>query len=511
MNTDSFISKKGGFICRYEVLIVFFLTLIAALRIFIFSSAFPFFNDVDEWAHYDLVYKYSRGYLPYKGGDLYDQESSKAIITFSSPEYLSSPASYRDNSIPAPLWTQSPDRLKSSIDSMIPAWTKSSNHEAFSPPTYYFIAGIWYKAGEFLNLDKGTLLYWLRYLNIVTYSLLMVCAYLFIKKFYPENSVLAIAVPLLLAVFPQDVFYSINSDILSPLFFTLSLYSLMALCLSDSAGYKLYFIAGALTAATLLIKYSNIAIIGVFFLVLWRCTLKVIRSDQPRKETYKLWLLLLTFLLPLFLWHLRNYIVLGDITAASEKTKMLGWSVKPLLQIFDHPMFSLDGFAFFWHELMKTFWRGELTWHAKELSSPAFDLFYAISSALFIAVSLISLFFNKTKDNSKVINKIVTGANVTSLFLSLLFLVFISLLFDFGNSHYPSKDYPYMRSGRLISGTLIPFLIFYVDGITIILKKFRSSLYPFIIILLITLCIIFSETSLTLPVFQSRYNWFHLP
>jgi len=49
---------------RYERPLIAGLCIVAAVRIFIFSAAFPFFNNCDEQAHFDMVYKYSRGHLP---------------------------------------------------------------------------------------------------------------------------------------------------------------------------------------------------------------------------------------------------------------------------------------------------------------------------------------------------------------------------------------------------------------------------------------------------------------
>ena len=39
-------------------------SLVAAVRVAIFTAAFPFFNSVDESVHFDLVCKYSHGELP---------------------------------------------------------------------------------------------------------------------------------------------------------------------------------------------------------------------------------------------------------------------------------------------------------------------------------------------------------------------------------------------------------------------------------------------------------------
>jgi hypothetical protein len=40
---------------RYERLLIAGLCVTAAVRIFVFSAAFPFFNNSDEQAHFDLV------------------------------------------------------------------------------------------------------------------------------------------------------------------------------------------------------------------------------------------------------------------------------------------------------------------------------------------------------------------------------------------------------------------------------------------------------------------------
>jgi len=42
----------------HERSIVLALCVAAACRVFLFSAAFPYFNNVDEPAHFDLVMKY---------------------------------------------------------------------------------------------------------------------------------------------------------------------------------------------------------------------------------------------------------------------------------------------------------------------------------------------------------------------------------------------------------------------------------------------------------------------
>ena len=75
---------------RHERKLVFLFCAIAALRVFTFSAAFPFFNNVDEQAHLDLVMKYARGDVP-RGLGHYSPESANVIALYGTPEYFIAP------------------------------------------------------------------------------------------------------------------------------------------------------------------------------------------------------------------------------------------------------------------------------------------------------------------------------------------------------------------------------------------------------------------------------------
>ena len=64
------------------------LALLAGVRVLVFSLAFPFFSNVDEHRHFDVVLKYARGYLPSPGPDPYEPETARLLGRFGSPEYL---------------------------------------------------------------------------------------------------------------------------------------------------------------------------------------------------------------------------------------------------------------------------------------------------------------------------------------------------------------------------------------------------------------------------------------
>jgi hypothetical protein len=70
-------------------LVALFCTL-AAIRVLIYYAAFPFFNNVDETMHFDLVMKYGQGHIP-RSLETMSPDSAVYIALFPSPEYLMKP------------------------------------------------------------------------------------------------------------------------------------------------------------------------------------------------------------------------------------------------------------------------------------------------------------------------------------------------------------------------------------------------------------------------------------
>ena len=78
---------------RKERIAVLLLCAIAAARVFLFSAAFPFFNNVDERRHFDLVMKYASGHLP-RGAELISPASLPYLSRYASPEFLTAPENF---------------------------------------------------------------------------------------------------------------------------------------------------------------------------------------------------------------------------------------------------------------------------------------------------------------------------------------------------------------------------------------------------------------------------------
>src|SRR5438477_8166944 len=144
--------------------IVIGLCAVAALRVFVFAAAFPFFNNVDEQAHVDLVVKYSHAKPP-RGIEPFASESALYFAVYSTPEYFVKPEQY-GGEYPSPTWLLPPEQRQKNLDDEIPFWESRLNHESGEPPLYYATEGAWMDFGRVLGLRGLPLLYWIRFLNI---------------------------------------------------------------------------------------------------------------------------------------------------------------------------------------------------------------------------------------------------------------------------------------------------------------------------------------------------------
>src|ERR1700722_19302902 len=138
---------------------VWLLCLLAAVHVFVFSAAFPFFNNVDEQAHFDLAVKYSQVEPPRSFGFL-SAESLQYIAIFTSQEFLTS-----ETNSPPPIWLLPPDRIAPVLQYREAGW-ENINHEASQPPLYYSLAALWWRLENLCGLDGARALYGLRFLNI---------------------------------------------------------------------------------------------------------------------------------------------------------------------------------------------------------------------------------------------------------------------------------------------------------------------------------------------------------
>jgi hypothetical protein len=492
----------AGFINRNERKLILLLCIAAALRIFIFAAAFPFFSNVDEDLHFDLIMKYSLGRIP-RMFDLLSNESLDLIVPYASPEFLQTPDQFPDGKFPQPLWKQSGPEAAEVMDVTRTVWSRETNFESSEPPLYYVLGAAWLRLGRDIRLGGIESLYWIRFLNVPLIALVVWLGHVSARTIALESLHLRIGVPLLLAFIPQNVFFSINSDVLSPIWVgTLFLFILRWLQ-PEVPTLWLGICTGLTLAAAYLTKLANLPLLCVALVAI------VITCSRPAS-----WRRIPAFAalagcaaIPIGAWMIWSKYNFGDVTGSTTKTVLLGWTRKPFADWWHHPIFTLRGLAIFWSDLLASFWRGEMKWHSLPLGLPIADAFYSISSLFFLFFALSGM--RKRVGLSLLQRKVLAIASLSFL-AEVAFFALLSIQFDFGNCINPSLEHPYFTSGRLMSGALVPFALLYVYGLERFCRFFGAKRFSLLILTVIMALVTASEVIVNRAAFTSEHNWFHL-
>jgi hypothetical protein len=477
--------------------IVLSLCAVAAVRVLVFAAAFPFFNNVDEQAHVDLVVKYSHGQIPRKI-EPFASESALYFAVYSTPEYFLKPEQYGGN-YPPPTWLLSSEERRKILDEEVPFWESRDNHESGEPPLYYATAGAWMNLARGFGLRGLSLLYWVRFLNIAFAAVLVWIGFAAARSTFPQNQFLQLGVPTLLALWPQSAFYSIQGDAFSPICFGIAFLGLTKILKQERVDIVLAIWTGLALAATCLIKTSNLPLpIIALAVIAW----KMFRNGK--RNFVALGVFVLSVAVPLTIWFAWNSQHFGDLTATRSKIELLGWTRKPITQWLPHPIFTFHGLREFWPELSASFWRGEFVWHLERMASGFADMFYAVSTALIIFASIIFLRRDTDKDRQPILWLALLS------FLSILaFLVVLSMSFDFGKCPYPTREHPYFTSGRLLNAAAVPFFLLFVYVIDRVGEWIKQQWVRWGLLGATALLLLVSQLQTNAPAFSSRYNFFH--
>ena len=489
-----------------ERTIIGLLCLLAAVHVFVFSAAFPFFNNVDEQIHFDLAVKWSQGHVVGALGPV-SAEAVRYIVLYGSPEYLGLPTNSPDGQFAPPPWKQPLEKVRPALIARTAAWRAVTNYETSQPPLYYALAGLWWRVGELCGFHDGHLLYWVRFLNVVFVVALVCLGFVAARIIFPENMLLQFGVPALLAFMPQTAFYSIQNDVLSPLCFGAAFILLVRWLQAELPDVRLGIFTGLALAATFLTKISNAPLLAVSVLAVLLKIWRLFRTEKLRTARPALWSFAVCAGLPVALWLAWCKINFGDFTGSEAKIKFLGWTHKPFAAWWHHPIFTLHGFWVFLSGNLATLWQGEFLWHRQPLAIPGVDTVYAGLSIGLVALALVALLQRPAVTTTPQWRALMFafGCCVAAI----AFFGWLSIIYDFQDCFYPSRAHPYFTSGRLLLGALIPFLLLFLFGLDQVMVRFSNSAKFFMLTGLILFMLI-SEVTVDWPVFANPYNWFHL-
>ncbi len=489
-----------------ERLIVWLLCLLAVIRVFIFSAAFPLFNNVDEPIHFDLVVKYSASGIPHAIEPL-SEESLNYIVLFSTSEYFVNPTNFPNGQFPPPPWAQPMEKERQYLLAEKKTGSNLLNYEDTEPPLYYEMTGFWWRLGKWCGIHDGFLPYWLRFLNILFVAGLVWIAYVTAKTVFPENIFVRIGVPALLAFMPQTVFYSISNDILSPICFGLAFVCLLSFWSAQTPSVRLGIAAGLALAATFLAKMTNLPVLAVSLGFILLNVLRVAKDGKLKSYLPSLAALFICAGLPAALWMAwckSNY---GSFTGSPAKAHAFGWTIKPFAQWWHHPIFTPAGLWTYLTGQLGTFWQGEFRWHDKPMALPGSDIIFTIFS---LAMPIVVLpFLLLRSSNATPSQRQALQLSLACFIAALGFFALSSIIYDFHDSYNPSRQHPYFHAGRMMLGMLVPFLLLIVYGLDRAMVRF-GTMAKFITLAAIISAMLVTEIATDWQVFNNSYNWFHL-
>jgi hypothetical protein len=487
-----------------ERILITLLCFAAAVRVLLFSAASPFFSNVDEYLHFDLITQYSHGHIPRTFNRL-TEEALDWIVPYASPEFLSAPNEFQNGKFPKPLWKQSGPEVEPEMAATRAAWSDQVNFEASQPPLYYALASAWWEIGKHIGFAGLQSLYWIRFLNALLLAIVVWMGYLTARTIAPEHLELRLGVPLLLAFIPQNVFYTINNDVLSPVCFGALFLLVLQWLRAEMHSVWLGVATGLAIAATYLTKLSNLPFIGVALLIV-TVQLRRIPWRTSASGLATLAALLVCATIPIGSWMVWNKVHFGDLTGSTAKISLLGWSQKPFAAWWQHPIFTPGGLWVFWSSLIASFWRGELIWHGRFLNWGFVDWFFVISSLVFLFSAMTAV---ASRSAFSTFQRQAIASAILVWLAGIFFLALLSIQFDFGESTGPTRVHPYFTAGRLLSGALIPFAVIYVSGISFLLRRAKVAVLPLLIIVAIVAVTAVSEIAVNHDMLASEHNWFH--
>ena len=483
--------------------IVFGLCAFAAIRVFAFAAAFPFFNNVDEQSHVDLVVKYAHGNPP-RAIEPLSPEAARYLALYRTPEYFVSPENY-GGQYPQPNWLLSSEERQRVLEQEAPSWESRTNHESGEPPVYYGIAGAWFNIGRGLGLGELTSLYWVRFLNVIFAVALVWLGYRAALIVFDQHQFPAIATATLLAIWPQSSFYSVQGDSMAAVTFGFAIIAMLKLLGPEQPKILPGIWAGLAVAATCLIKTANFPLILVVLAALIFKTTRLARKGQLARGLSILGGFVISVMVPLGLWFGWNERHFGDLTATKSKIELLGWTPKAFSDWWSHPIFTPIGAKDFWSELISSFWRGEFIWHGQRLATWWSDAFYWTASTVALAIAIIFLFGRRRSEP----HRVALWFAIFSFAALVGFLVLLSIRFDFGQCPYPSREHPYFTSGRLLNAAAVPFFLVFAYAIERISSWSKRPAIRWILLGAIAVITLIWQVSINAPVFSSHYNFFH--
>jgi len=434
------------------------------------------------------------------------RETYRNMFLFGTKEYLNRAEDFPGGGFGLPRYSW-PSGIR---EPWLRRWVASNNHantEEYSPPLYYLMAGQWLSLGKMMGLRNAGLLYWTRFMNIPLYIALIILAYAIGRRLPYRDHAMAFGVPLLVAFMPQDVFFSLSPDVLTPIFSGIAFLLVVIIASGRQCDWRHYTMLGISISAALLTKLANLPLLLMAITLPAVKNIPRIRAGISVRSVGCAAAFCLSLGLPTAVWAVRNFLTIGDWTGTGHKIALLDWKYKSLSDILPHPIFSFSAMGFFLHGLFASFWRGEFVWGLKPLAPSYLDYFYSISTIVLLLTACFYLIRMRGASGEKAI----VSVSLAGIFSALAYMAALSMVFDFGACFYPSAAKPFFTSGRLILCVMFPIFFCYTWTIDRIVTTHMRYIRGIFVIIAVCVVMMFCSMSFISKPLSSAYNFFHIP
>lgn len=485
---------------------IWVLAVFACVRGCLGGLSFPFFGHLDEAPHLDVVLRYAAGDVPRPAyDDLLHEEMLELFVLYNSPEFNTA----RGPEGPAPVTAQidwPPEMRDAHVAATVAQLAKGHNHEALEAPPYYALAAVWLGLGRALGFEGLDALYWVRMLGGLSLGCAVLLTAALLRRFVPDQPFIWFGAAALLAVWPQDVYYFVNNDVPSVALGPLAILLVDRVRCAERPGMAGACGAGVVLGVAAMTKVPNLAIPCAALALLGTSSWRAWQEGAKARWTRHLALFgaaAATYLS----WTVYTLAVFGR-TGSSHKPEALGITPKGG-DYFDHPLFSIEGLWTFVEHVSKYFWRGEIRWHDVEMHVPWVDRVLLGTTLLFAVVSAVVTIARRGGAQPPGLPWPLARVAWGGLLASLGFLVCASVLFDYGPNHFPSRDFPFMCAGRLVSASFVFAAAIWLDGLRAATAAVHPRL-PWILLGATALVLLVSELVLMAPVIASPHNFWNL-